>query len=109
MVRPEQIRFEPGATPGAAQAQVLAITYYGHDASVVLALDAGGERVTARIAGHTAPQQGARVWLSVDGPVMAYPRTAPLLRVENAAGAPAARSRTLPKRSFIPTVKERAI
>ena len=55
MVRPEQIRFEPGSRPGAAQAQVLAVTYYGHDASVAVALDAGAERVTsARRRSHGA-------------------------------------------------------
>jgi iron(III) transport system ATP-binding protein len=108
MVRPEQIRFEPGATAGGAQAQVLAVTYYGHDASVVLALEAGAEPVTARVAGHMAPREGARVRLSVEGPVMAYPHAAPL-RLENLVRAPAAKSRTLPKRAFVPTVKERLI
>jgi iron(III) transport system ATP-binding protein len=109
MVRPEQIRFEPRATAGGAQAQVLAVTYYGHDASVVLALEAGAEPVTARVAGHMAPREGARVWLSVEGPVMAYPHAAPLLRLESLVRAPAAKSRTLPKRAFVPTVKERPI
>ena len=106
MVRPEQIRFEPRARPGAAEGQVLAVTYYGHDASVAVALD-GVEPITARVAGHMAPEQGARVWLSVEGPAMAYPRAAPLPRSENLARPPAARSRTLPKRAFVPTVKER--
>jgi iron(III) transport system ATP-binding protein len=109
MVRPEQIRFESRARPGAAEGEVLAVTYYGRDASIAVALDAGAEPVTARVAGHMAPEQGARVWLSVEGPVMAYPRTAPLQSVENLARAPAARSRTLPKRAFVPTVKERLI
>jgi iron(III) transport system ATP-binding protein len=109
MVRPEQIRFEPADLPGAAQAQVLGVTYYGHDASVVLALEGGAEPVKARVAGHMAPYEGARVWLSVEGPVMAYPRETPLIRVENLVRAPAAKSRTLPKRAFVPTVKERLI
>ena len=109
MVRPEQIRFEPRAQAGATQAKVLAVTYYGRDASIAVALDAGGEPLEARVAGHMAPEQGARVWLSVEGPVMAYPRAAPLLRVETLARAPAARPRTLPKRAFVPTVRERLI
>ena len=109
MVRPEQIRLDLSPAPGGARAQVLAVTYYGHDASIVLALESGGEPVTARMAGHTAPHEGARVWLRVEGPVMAYPRAAPLLRVEDPAREPATRSRTFPKRVFVPTVKERLI
>ena len=109
MVRPEQILFESHATPGAAEGQVLAVTYYGHDASVAVLLDADAEPVMARVAGHMAPEQGARVWLSVQGPAMAYPRTAPLPRVEKLAPAPAAISRTLPKRAFVPTIRERPI
>jgi iron(III) transport system ATP-binding protein len=109
MVRPEQIRFDRRASPGAAQGQVLAVTYYGHDASVAVALDAGGEPVTVRVAGHMAPEQGARVWLSVEGAVMAYPRTALLQPVESIARRPAASYRALPKRVFVPTVKERLI
>jgi iron(III) transport system ATP-binding protein len=109
MVRPEQIQFESRARAGATQAKVLAVTYYGRDASIAVALDGGGEPLEARVAGHMAPEQGARVWLSVEGPVMAYPRPAPLLRVETLARAPAARPRTLPKRAFVPTVRERLI
>ncbi len=60
MVRPEQIRLEPRTNAGSAKAQVLAVTYYGHDASIILSLDAGAERVTTRVAGHMAPEQGAR-------------------------------------------------
>jgi len=107
MIRPEQIRFEPGSTPGGAQAQVLAVTYYGQDASIVLALDGGAEPVTARVAGHMAPHEGDCVWLSVEGPVMAYPSAPPLPRAENRARPSDAKSRTLPKRAFVPTVKER--
>jgi iron(III) transport system ATP-binding protein len=108
MVRPEQIRFESRAGPGATQARVLDVTYYGHDASVAVALDAGAEPVNVRVAGHMAPEQGARVWLSVEGAVMAYPRTALLQPAENIARRPAG-FRALPKRVFVPTVKERLI
>ena len=81
MVRPEQIRFEPRARPGAAEGQVLAVTYYGHDASVAVALDAGSSRSPRASPATWPPEQGARVWLSVEGPVMAYSRAAPLPRV----------------------------
>jgi iron(III) transport system ATP-binding protein len=103
MVRPEQIRFESRAKPGAAQAQVLAVTYYGRDASIVLALDADAEPVMARVAGHMAPEQGARVWLSVEGPVMAYPRLPALVQVEKpVAAAPPAPQPLLKAHSSAP-------
>jgi iron(III) transport system ATP-binding protein len=108
MVRPEQIRFASPARPGAAEGRVLSVIYYGHDASITVALDAGADPVTARVAGHMAPEQGARVWLSVEGPVMAYSRAAPIPRVESFARE-RAKPRTLPKRAFVPTVKERLI
>src|SRR5579871_791414 len=109
MVRPEQIRFEPRSRPGAAEGRVLAVTYYGHDASVAVALDGVEQPANARVAGHMAPEQGARVWLSVEGPAMAYPRAAPRPRAENPARPSVVRSRTLPKRAFVPTIKERLI
>jgi iron(III) transport system ATP-binding protein len=76
MVRPEQIRFDPQTNVGATPAQVLAVTYFGHDASVLVSLEAGARQVTARVSGHSAPQPGAEVRLSVEGVVMAYPRIA---------------------------------
>ncbi len=107
MVRPEQIRLVSRAGSSAVPAQVRALTYYGHDASVVVSLEAGAEEVTTRVAGHMAPQQGAEVWLTVDGAVMAYPRVPELVRVESHVPAAAARSRTSPKRAFVQTVRER--
>ena len=107
MVRPEQIRVDGRTRAGLTEAKVLAVTYYGHDARIAVALNAAAEPIPVRVAGHMAPEQGARVWLSVEGPVMAYPRTAPSLSVESLALATAAKSRTLPKRSFALTAKER--
>ena len=78
MVRPEQIQLAAKARAGAARAQVLSVTYYGHDASVSVALEAGAKQVTVRVAGHMVPQPGAQVWLSVEGLVMAYPRISPI-------------------------------
>jgi iron(III) transport system ATP-binding protein len=82
MVRPEQIRIDSQANADAAQAQVLAVTYYGPDATVLVSLRAGAREVTTRVSGHTAPQPGAEVWLSVEGVVMAYPRIQPLANPE---------------------------
>ena len=74
MVRPEQIRFV--ATPKAETPRglVLAVTYYGQDASVRLSLAAGPETIASRVPGHRAPKPGDEVRLSVEGAVMAYPR-----------------------------------
>ncbi len=73
MVRPEQIRFV--ATPGAEtpRARILAVTYFGQDASVCLALAGRPETIASRVPGHRAPRPGDEVRLSVEGPVMAYP------------------------------------
>jgi iron(III) transport system ATP-binding protein len=78
MVRPEQIRLEPVARIGAVKAKVLAIAYFGHDASVQMSLEADTMPVTVRVAGHVAPRPGTEAWLSVEGVVMAYPLSAPL-------------------------------
>ena len=81
MVRPEQIRFEARTNADATKAQVLAVTFYGHDARITLSLNAGGTPVTTRIAGHMTPQPGTQVWLSVEGSVMAYPRSPPPIQI----------------------------
>lgn len=107
MVRPEQIRLEPRTNAGSAKAQVLAVTYYGHDASIILSLDAGARRVTTRVAGHMAPQQGARVSLSVEGRVMAYPRILPPIQVESSVTAAGSGSRASPKGAFVQSIKEK--
>jgi iron(III) transport system ATP-binding protein len=104
MIRPEQIRIEPDGAPDGAPARVLAVTYYGHDASVSLALEAGGEPVTARVAGHLARREGVRVSLKVDGPAMAYPRAAPPAREPSAAKRAGAASQATP---LVPIIKER--
>jgi len=72
LVRPEQIRLLAEPTPGGLAARVSAVTYYGHDASVVLAFGIGGESISARVSGHMAPLPGTLVGVVVDGPVMAY-------------------------------------
>jgi iron(III) transport system ATP-binding protein len=81
MVRPEQILFEPVARSGAVKAKVLAISYFGHDATVVMSLDAAAMQVSVRVAGHMAPKPGTEGWLSVEGVVMAYPDSIPIVEV----------------------------
>jgi iron(III) transport system ATP-binding protein len=94
MVRPEQIRFESRAHVGATAARVLSVTYYGHDASVLVSLDAGAQQITARVAGHTAPQPGAEVLLTVEGVVMAYPRIQSQAGIERAIAPASPTSRS---------------
>jgi iron(III) transport system ATP-binding protein len=74
MVRPEQIRFLSKPNADAPRAKVVAVTFYGHDASVLLALEASAQKVTGRVPGYRAPRPGEDVHLSVEGAVMAYPQ-----------------------------------
>ena len=75
MVRPEEIRFLVRPDANTPRARVLAATFYGHDASVLLELEARAERVMSLVPGYRAPRPGEDVHLSVEGTVMAYPRT----------------------------------
>jgi iron(III) transport system ATP-binding protein len=107
MVRPEQIRLEPRTSAGAVKAQVQAVTYYGRDASVTLSLDASGTLVTTRVAGHMSPQQGAQVWLSVEGGAMAYPRSPPPIHLESSVTLESAEAQTSAKGAFIRMIEEK--
>ncbi|MCQ8278240.1 ABC transporter ATP-binding protein [Acetobacteraceae bacterium KSS8] len=71
MLRPEQIALDPNAP---CRATVETISYYGHDAGVVLRL-AEGQRVSARIDGGTghALQPGTMVGVAVIGEGVAFP------------------------------------
>jgi len=75
MIRPEQIRLGPRTHLEAVQGRVLSVAYYGHDASVVVALEGEATKIRTRVSGHNAPQPGAETWLGVEGSVMAYPRS----------------------------------
>jgi iron(III) transport system ATP-binding protein len=74
MVRPEQIRLVARPNADAPWAKVLAVTFYGRDASVDLALEGGAQTVTSLVPGYRTPRPGDEVRLSVEGAVMAYPR-----------------------------------
>jgi iron(III) transport system ATP-binding protein len=74
MVRPEQIRFDSQSNVEAIPARVLAVTFFGPDASVLVSLEAGARKATMRVPGYAAPSPGVEAWLSVEGVVMAYPR-----------------------------------
>jgi len=68
LLRPEQLELAPAGTA----AEVVEVSYYGHDATVRLRL-AGGEQVLARVDGPDVPAAGARVHLRVNGPARVYP------------------------------------
>ncbi len=72
MIRPEQIGFTEGEGVAAV---VRSVTFYGHDATVILDLaDREGARVTARVQGQRRPRVGDAVRLAVDGEVVAFAR-----------------------------------
>jgi iron(III) transport system ATP-binding protein len=80
MVRPEQIRLlplEPARADAPQHGSVLGvvreITYYGHDASVRIALP-NTLQLNARVPGFRCPAVGEQVRCSVEGEAMIYPR-----------------------------------
>jgi len=73
MVRPEQIVLDRGATAG-VEGTVASFEYFGHDAVVrVRVATAGLPELVVRVAGGAPLEPGARVGLSVRGPVVAWP------------------------------------
>jgi iron(III) transport system ATP-binding protein len=75
MIRPEQIRLVP-REESATRATVLDVTYYGHDATVRLALPGLGDEadIIARIPGFTRPETGSETGIMVDGRAVTYAR-----------------------------------
>jgi iron(III) transport system ATP-binding protein len=77
LLRPEQIRLTAAQNDeGGIRARVREVNYYGHDASVNLALSDGSvvTPILARVPGYDSPHPGDAVILSVEGAVFAYPR-----------------------------------
>ena len=76
MIRPEQIRLSPIGEATGARAQVMAVTFFGHDAEVRLSLSGADPPValSARVLGHACPRPGDWVAVQVAGEVVAYPR-----------------------------------
>ncbi len=82
MIRPEQIKLAPEPVPGGIAARVGHVSFLGHDALLHLNLaeagaDAGTGVLTARVFGHDLPEPGAKMWLRVEGAVMAYAEPLP--------------------------------
>ena len=97
------------ARTGATQAKVLAVTYTGRDASVAVAWTRAASR---------SRRASPATWRPSGGPGVAQRRrpgdglSAPRLRSCGSRTSPGAgrqRPRTLPKRAFVPTVRERLL
>jgi iron(III) transport system ATP-binding protein len=69
-VRAEQIQIRPAEADGAA-AEVVDISFYGHDATVRVRLDSG-EELSARTPATSVPEPGDRVRVGVVGDVVAF-------------------------------------
>ncbi len=69
LVRPEQLVLGAVGAP----AQVLEVSYFGHDASVRLRLRPDGPEVLARVSGLTLPRVGDQVHVCVRGPAPVFP------------------------------------
>ncbi len=79
LLRPEQLRLGPLGTTGTTdevRGRVLEVTYYGHDASVSLALldAADAPPLNARVPGYASPRPGDELALTVEGEVIAFAR-----------------------------------
>jgi iron(III) transport system ATP-binding protein len=74
LLRPEQIRLLP-LDQAPLRARVAKVTFYGHDAVVMLTLGSDAEplQLAARVAGHMTPRVGEEVGLTVEGKVVAFP------------------------------------
>jgi iron(III) transport system ATP-binding protein len=73
MIRPEQVRVVPSPSTGSSEARVIDVVFNGRDALVTLRLiQAQACDVIASVPGHCAPRIDEKVWLSVEGDVVAY-------------------------------------
>ncbi len=76
LVRPEQVQLgtAPGVFPGPA-GRVTECRYFGHDMLVTVETGPAGQpwSVQARLIGRARLGAGSPVWVSVDGPVKAWP------------------------------------
>ncbi len=71
VIRPEQVVVADAGTPGVS-AEVLEVSYYGHDATMRLRLGHDGPVVVSRISHGVVPVPGDLVRVRVDGPVLAF-------------------------------------
>jgi iron(III) transport system ATP-binding protein len=74
-VRPEQVVVTSNEDPGAATAEVLEVSFFGHDATVRVRVAGSDEpvEVTARVSATGVPEPGDQVGVRVVGEVLAFP------------------------------------
>jgi iron(III) transport system ATP-binding protein len=72
LVRPEQLRLEDAPVPAGKPGTVADCQFYGHDMLVTVEM-ADGESLQARLAGRLPIAKGKKVWVTVAGPVQAWP------------------------------------
>ena len=71
-IRPEQVSVSPGAADG-VEADVLDVSYFGHDATLRARVCGGETVVIARVPAGGVPAPGSVVCLRVSGDVLAFP------------------------------------
>lgn len=74
LLRPEQVELVPSGE-GAAVGEVTSVTYFGHDALILLRLEDSGSEILARIHRESIPAVGTRHGLRVRGAVTAFAST----------------------------------
>ena len=89
MVRPEQLHVARSGERSSANATVVSIDYYGHDAMVRMQLDAPPDRtlassqeVIARTVGLATPSLGERVAVTVNEEITAWPQEQHTVRAQ---------------------------
>ena len=70
-IRPEQVTVAPS---GGVRAEVLDVSYFGHDATVRARVEGSDAVVIARVPAGGVPEPGSTVCLRVSGSVLAFPQ-----------------------------------
>lgn len=75
-VRPEQIAVTAKDEPSSLVAEVVEVSFFGHDATLRARVAGGGDLVdlTARVPASDVPELGSEVGIRVVGAVLAFPR-----------------------------------
>ncbi len=73
LIRPEQLELKSALDDDGVPAQVLSVSYFGHDADVRLQLAGAGVAIVARTHGSYIAKPGDRVRVAVSGSVLAFP------------------------------------
>ena len=73
LIRPEQLELKSALDDDGVPAQVLSVSYFGHDADVRLQLAGAETAIVARTHGSYIAKPGDRVRVAVSGSVLAFP------------------------------------